>query len=91
MDWLTEAAKQVPALAVLIGLVVYFLKHLSSESQKSEERLKAVVTSQSETIRSLETVLAANNAALANAVLLLTMLDSDLKNAVRKSGNRSAG
>lgn len=36
----TEVAKQVPALAVLVGLVVYFLKSLDAMASRHEKRME---------------------------------------------------
>lgn len=84
MDWLVEAAKQVPALAVLVGLVVYFLKHIATESQKSEERLKLVNDEKDATIKSLQETLTSNNTVLGSIAVLFTLVEKDMKDAAKR-------
>jgi hypothetical protein len=90
MDWVTEAAKQVPALAVVVGLVVYFLKHSETESKASEDRLVAeakacedrltkITEQQDRTIAALTATLTANNTVLGSITTLLTLVENDLK------------
>lgn len=84
MDWLVEAAKQVPALAVLTGLVVYFLRNKSEDSQKSEERIKALVEATDKTLKSNVETLAANNQVLGSIQTLFTLVERDLKDAAKR-------
>lgn len=77
MEWLVEAAKQVPALAVLAYLVVYL-------SSKSEERLKGITEAQDKTMKSLIDTLAANNQALGSIQTLFVLVEKDLKDAAKR-------
>ena len=94
-SWLIETAKQVPALAVLTSMVVYFIKHLgilAEEFEKrmaavtceTEDRLERVLTQQNETIKALTVVLQANNELIGSIKTLLILVEGDLKNGRRQ-------
>lgn len=84
-SFLAEAAKQVPALACLVGLTVLFMRHMSTESQKSEDRMKVVIDQQNETIKNLMAVIASNNTVLGSVGTLLQLTEKDLKDGRRRS------
>lgn len=84
MEWWVEAAKQVPALTVLTGLVIYFLKNKSEDAQKSEERIKALVEDNAKDRKALVETLAANNQVLGSIQTLFVLVEKDLKDASRR-------
>ena len=95
MEWAIEAAKQVPALAVVVGLVVYFLKHLSELRQDSEQRIvmimesherrmREVVDREADVVKSFGVLITANNEALGSIRTLLMLVEGDLKHENRR-------
>lgn len=84
MEWLIEAAKQVPALAALIFLVLSLSKSKNEEDQKSEERLKAVTDAYEKSLKSLVETLAANNQVLGSIQTLFVLVEKDLKDAAKR-------
>lgn len=84
MELAIEVAKQVPALAALITLVVVMFRDRTAEAQKSEERLKAVVDQQDRTIKSVVDVLQANNQNLGSVQTLFMLIEKDLKDASKR-------
>jgi hypothetical protein len=79
MEWLVEAAKQVPALAVLGWLVYYFLKDRAIESQKSEERLKQVIADRDLAAKLMMETISANNSALSAVQVFMSILEREHK------------
>lgn len=81
---LIECAKQVPALGVLCAVVYLFLQDKSRESQKSEERLKAVIDTQSVANKLLQETLAANNVALGGVTTFMSILQREATTDVKR-------
>lgn len=91
--WL-EVAKQVPALLVMAGVVIYLVRQMSADREASEARIVAQAKShneerervnkqQDETIKALTEVVRKNNECLGSIATLISIFGEDLKNANR--------
>tara|TARA_Y100000310_G_scaffold260879_1_gene269999 strand:- start:830 stop:1066 length:237 start_codon:yes stop_codon:yes gene_type:complete len=67
-ELLAEAAKQVPTLAALIYLVIWFLKHIGAVSKRVEDRM-------SEINEHLADIIEKNTEAISRTNLLMEQLD----------------
>lgn len=84
MDQLwVEVAKQVPALAVLVALVVMFMRQNSVDRESSEKRLERVNEQQAAALDNATKVVSANTECLGGIRTLLSLVEQDLKNAKR--------
>lgn len=81
MEWLIEAAKQVPALVILAWMVTSFQKQLAEQAEKSEERLKQVISDRDAAVKLMQETIAANNAALSAVQVFMSILEREHKNA----------
>ncbi len=86
--WLIEAAKQAPWGVVIVTVVLIFVRYMTVQSDKSEQRLKELLEDQKTDsqralaekdamIRSLEITLAATNTALGRIDVLFTSVERD--------------
>ena len=66
-------------MAALIGLVIYFFKHLATVTTASEIRLAAIVSEQARTVTALAAVLTANSELLGGIKTLLMLVEEDVK------------
>jgi hypothetical protein len=99
MEWAIEAAKQVPALAVLVWVVVHFLTHIAKGRDLSEQRIKDICDSHAKQIESMHnretsmlttvsSIIATNNEVLGSIKTLLSMQVSDERNERTKHPRR---
>lgn len=81
MEWLVEAAKQVPALVVLAWVVDRFQKQMADQAAKSEERLKSTISDRDAAVKLMQETLAANNSVLGSVQVFMSILEREHKNA----------
>lgn len=100
MEWAIEAAKQVPALGVLVWLVIYFLNHIAKTRDLSEQRIKDICDSHARQIESMHNretnllrtvseIIATNNKVLGSIETLLNQQVSDERSNRTRHSRRS--
>lgn len=97
MEWITEAAKQVPALSVLVAFAVLFLRHMRDTAEANTvaltklteahaERILEIVSSEDATIKQLTAIVSENTKVIGETNALFRLVEQDWRLNTRRNG-----
>lgn len=95
-DLLLEAAKQVPALAILVFMVVWFFKHLKTvrddsekrltdQSERFQEKLREIIETYENISENSAKAVGINTEMIGSIRTLFALVEDDLKNNAKRA------